>query len=137
MGGAGFKKYPSTSRVLDNPARVHYSDTVGHPGNDSEIMSDQDQGHLAASLFPLQQLEQLSLDRHIECRLGWARLRSGFRVLEQGRPPLRPFDEAARELMRVLAEPPRRRGLRPLRVRRVPVAPLAAARPWASIASVI
>ena len=74
------------------------------PGDDAEVVRDQDQRHVALGDERLQQLEDLRLDRHVERRrrlVGDQQLRlAGERHRDH-----RPLPHPARELVRVVLQP--------------------------------
>ncbi len=49
-------------------ATAHNGDAVSEMANNSKIMCDQDHGHAKTLLQRLQKIEDLCLDRHVECR---------------------------------------------------------------------
>jgi hypothetical protein len=53
-------------RDLDDLSGVHQRDPMRHPLHDPEVVRDQQHPHPALLLQPLQQLEDLRLDRHVE-----------------------------------------------------------------------
>src|SRR6266550_9267486 len=52
--------------LLDDPARVHDEDTIGDVGDNAEVVRDQDDRGAEVALQVLDQLEDLSLNRHDE-----------------------------------------------------------------------
>ena len=52
--------------VLDDLAGVHHGDAVAHPGDDAEVVGDQQHGDVEALLQVGEEVEDLGLDRHIE-----------------------------------------------------------------------
>jgi len=67
VGHAHFLEQCRRRRALDDAAGVHDGDLVGAPGDDTEIMRDQDHRHMPAALFTRQQIENLGLDGHVKC----------------------------------------------------------------------
>ena len=64
--------------VLDDPAGIHHGDVVAHPGDDPEIMGDEQQREIELPLQGAQQVKVLRLDRRIErgrCLIGDQQLR--------------------------------------------------------------
>src|SRR5580765_6589571 len=53
---------------LNHAARVHDDDLVRDVRNDSQIVGDQDHRRVELVLQPVDQLNDLRLDRHVECR---------------------------------------------------------------------
>ncbi len=91
-------------RLLDDLPRVHHSDLVGATGDDAEVVRHEDHGHEPLALLLLQQVEDLGLHRDVE--------RSRRLVGEEQLGPARerdrdhhPLAQAARQLVRVFAEP--------------------------------
>jgi hypothetical protein len=90
---------------FDDLAGVHERDVVGHAGHDAEIMGDEQQPQPALALQVQQQVEDLFLDRHVECRGGLIRdeeLRLGRQCDGDHHPLLLP----AREAERILVDAP-------------------------------
>ena len=88
-------------RLLDELAAVHHRDHVGVPGDDAEVVGDEDDRHVAVLALLLDQVEDLRLHRHVE--------RRGRLVGEQHRRAAGERDgdhhalaHAARQLVRVL-----------------------------------
>ena len=52
--------------LLDDPARVHDQNPVGDVRDDAEVVGDENDSRPELSLQVLDQLENLSLDRHVE-----------------------------------------------------------------------
>ena len=89
---------------LDERARVHHVDALAHPGDDAEVVRDQDQRRVALGDERAQELEDLRLDRDVERR----RRLVGDQELRLARERHRdhhPLAHPARELVRVVAEP--------------------------------
>ena len=93
-------------RPLDDAAGVHDADVVGAPGDDAEVVGDEDHRHVRARCSIVgQQVEDLLLDRDVERggglvgdeQLGPARQRHGDHDA---------LAHAARQLVRVLAQAP-------------------------------
>src|SRR5579883_1769484 len=105
VGAAHALEERAGGRALDDPSRIHHRDLVGAPGDDAEIMRDEDEGHVALTLFARQEVEDLRLDGDVERRrrlvgdeqLGLARKRNRDR---------HPLPHAARHLVRELARAP-------------------------------
>ena len=53
---------------LDDPARVHHHHPLGDVGDDTDVVGDQDDRGAVIALEALHQLEDLRLDRDVECR---------------------------------------------------------------------
>jgi len=53
-------------RALDHTARVHNHDLVRYVRDDAEVMRDQDDRRIEVVLQPVDQLDDLGLDRHVE-----------------------------------------------------------------------
>ena len=64
MGGRGVEV--GGGGVLDDLAGVHHGDSVAHPGDDAEVVGDQQHGDVEALLKVGEQVEDLRLDRHVE-----------------------------------------------------------------------
>ena len=85
---------------LDERARVEHVHAVGDRERDTQVVRDQDEPHPARALHRLEQLQDLSLGRHVECRrrlVGDQELRV---ACERGGEP-DALPHAARELERV------------------------------------
>ena len=54
--------------VLDDLARVHHEHPVGDLGDHAEVVGDDDDGEVALAIEPVDQLQDLGLDRHVERR---------------------------------------------------------------------
>jgi hypothetical protein len=60
----------ASAAFLDEPARVHHRDAIGHAGDDAEIVGDDDHRHAELALQRADQLEDLRLDGHVERVVG-------------------------------------------------------------------
>ena len=89
-------------RFLDEPAGIHDGDPVGHLGNDTEVVRDEEQRESHSLLEIAQQVEDLCLNRDVERRrrlVGDEECRpAGERQSDE-----RALPQPARELMRILA----------------------------------
>ena len=65
-GWAGVGVEVGGGGVLDDLAGVHHGDPVAHPGDDAEVVGDQQHGDVEALLQVGEELEDLRLDRHVE-----------------------------------------------------------------------
>src|SRR5664279_1298047 len=54
-------------RFLDEPARIHHRDLVGNVRNDSQVVGDQDEAHVALRLKIGEQLHDLRLHGDVQC----------------------------------------------------------------------
>ena len=82
--------------VLDDPARIHHGDVVAHPGDDPEIMGDEEEREIELPLQRAQEVEVLRLDRGIE--------RGRRLVGDQELGPARDGDRAHHALAHAAAE---------------------------------
>ena len=91
--------------ALDDATRVHDDDVVAHLRNDAEVVRDQQDRHPHPLAQLHQQLEDLRLDRHVE---RGRRLVGDdqLRVACERHRDHHALPHAARELMRVVVEPP-------------------------------
>ena len=55
-------------RLLDDMTGIHDGDVMGEAGDDAEIVRDPDDGGAELGLQPLDELDDLRLDRHVERR---------------------------------------------------------------------
>ena len=85
---------------LDDPAEVHHRDPVADVADDRQVVGDEQVGQPELALEPLEQVDDLGLDRHVE---GADRLVGDDEVRVQGERPgdADPLALAARELVRV------------------------------------
>ena len=124
-GCSGRSKRSSVSGVLDDLAGVHDDDVVRGLGDDAHVVRDDDHRHVVRLAQVLEEVEDLGLDGHVERRrrlVGDQQLRvAGERDRDH-----HPLAHPAREPVRVVVEPARRRsGSAPPRGARPP----ASARP--------
>ena len=61
-------KYILAGAQLHNLSRIHNCDTVCHIGNHPKIMGNKDNGQIPLCLQIIDQLQNLSLNGHIQCR---------------------------------------------------------------------
>ena len=91
------------SRLHEHP-RVHDVDALAHAGDDAEVVRDQDQRRVLLGDELAEEVEDLRLDRHVERRrrlVGDQELR----LARERHRDHRPLAHAARELVRVVAQP--------------------------------
>ena len=88
---------------LDDLAGIHDGDPVGHVGDDSQIVRDEDDGHVAFLLETVDELENLGLDGDVK---GGRRLVADedLRICRQGNSDDDSLPHAAGELEGVLLE---------------------------------
>ena len=91
--------------LLDDPSGIHDANLVGQPCDDAQIVRDQEKGHAPLVLLASQELEQLRLDRDVE-RGGRLVCDQQLRVRRKRDRDSDPLAQPARELVRVLREPP-------------------------------
>jgi hypothetical protein len=96
-------------RPLDHPAGVHDRHLVGQLGHHAEVVGDHDHRHPQLLLEPLDDLEDLRLDGHVE-RGGGLVGDQQARLVDQRHGDHRPLAHAAGELVRVVVQPPARVG---------------------------
>ena len=103
-GIRGFSNSVVDRAGLDDPAGVHDVDPVAHPGGDPEVVGDHQDGGPELGRQPLDELEDLGLDRDVE---GGRRLvgEDQLRVARQRDGDHHALAHAARELERVVVEP--------------------------------
>ena len=89
---------------LDDLARRHDADLVGHLADDRQIVGDQQQRHAKAIAQILQKLQDVRLDRHVERRRRLVGDQHVGLVGDRHRDH-DPLALAARELVRIGAEP--------------------------------
>ena len=53
---------------LHDPTAIHHRDAVGESGDDAEVVADEDDAGMGLPLGDAQQIEDLGLDRHVQCR---------------------------------------------------------------------
>ncbi len=91
-------------RGLDDIARVHHVDPLGHAGDDAEVVGDEDQCRAGVRRQAPQQLEHLGLDRDVE---GGRRLVGDhqLRLEGQGHRDHDPLAHPAGELVGIVTQP--------------------------------
>ena len=92
-------------RLLDHLPGVHHGDLVGQLGDQGQVVGDEEhrQVHVLAQL--LQQLDDLGLDRHVECRRRLVGDEQA-RLAAERHGDHHPLAHASRELVRVGRQPP-------------------------------
>ena len=92
-------------RFLGLAAGIHDDDALRHLGDDAQIVGDQHDRGVDLVLQFAHQIEDLRLDRHVErgCRLVGDQQ---FRVAGERHRDHDPLAHAARQLVRILADPP-------------------------------
>ncbi len=90
--------------ALDDPPRVHHLDAVSDPGDDAQVVGDEDDRRAQLSLHPLDHLQDLRLHGDVE-RRGRLVGDEHLGVVGDGHGDHRPLAHAARELVRVLPGP--------------------------------
>ena len=58
---------------LDDPSRVHHNHAIGVARNDAEVVRNQQDRHAQLVLEPVEELEDLCLDRYVERGGGFVR----------------------------------------------------------------
>ena len=94
---------------LDHPAEIHHCDAIRDVAHHREVVGDEQVGEAELLLQVVEQVEDLRLDRHVECRHGLVQ-HDERRVERQGSGDADPLPLTARELVRV---PVRVLGLQP------------------------
>ncbi len=94
---------------LDDLPRVHDDHAVGHLGDQSEVVRDQDRRGVRLVLCRLQHLENLRLDRDVKCGRRLVGDQQGRLVRDRHRNH-RALPHPAGELVRILLDPPLRLG---------------------------
>jgi hypothetical protein len=98
---------PLAGRRLDDPAGVHHVDGVAETGDDAEVVGDHQQGGVGVGHQPLEHLEDLRLDRHVE-RRGRLVCDEQPRLAGERDRDQHPLPHSAGQLVRVVLEPARR-----------------------------
>lgn len=88
---------------LHDLSGIHDGDPVGHVGDDAQVMGDEDDGHVALLLEPVDQLEDLRLDGDVQGR-GRLVADEDFRIGGQGDGDDDSLTHAAGEFERILIE---------------------------------
>ena len=70
---AGTNEHVGRLGVLDDLTGVHDHDIVGHIRNHAEVVGDEDHGHVLFALQCVEQLDDLSLSRHVQRGRGFVR----------------------------------------------------------------
>jgi hypothetical protein len=88
--------------LLDNPSGVHHQHPMTDLGDDPQVVGDQDDAGPATGLQVAEQVEDLRLDRNVECR---CRLVSDqdIRFAGKGHGDHDPLTHPPAELVRVIA----------------------------------
>ena len=95
-------------RALDDLAGIHHDHLVDQFGNHAQVVRDDQHGHAQALLQIAQQIEDLRLDRHIQGGGGLVGHQQ-HRLAGQGHGDHHPLAHAARQPVRKVVEPLRRR----------------------------
>ena len=90
--------------ALDHPAGVHDDDLVRDLGDDAEVVRDQDHGGVELVLQPVDQLDDLRLDRDVERRRRLVRDQDVGVAGERHRDH-RALAHPARKLVRIVVDP--------------------------------
>ena len=85
------------------PAAVHHGDLVGVPGDDAEVVGDEDHRHVALAALLVDEVEDLRLHGDVE-RRGRLVGEQQRRAAGQGDGDHHPLAHAAGQLVRVLVE---------------------------------
>src|SRR5215212_11802919 len=88
---------------LDDPAGIHHPDLVRDVGDDAEVVGDEDDRHPQFALKPLDQAQDLGLDRDVE-RGGWLVGDQQLRIVCEGEGDHGALAHSARELMGVTVD---------------------------------
>ena len=88
---------------LDEHPGIHHVHALAHPGNDTEVVCDQDQGCVLLGYELAQEIQDLRLDRDVERSCGLIRDQQ-FRLAGKGHRDHRPLAHPPRELMRVVVD---------------------------------
>src|SRR5450759_571296 len=59
---------PVTGRHLDEGAQVHHRDPVADVADDAQVVGHEQVGEVELFAQPIEQVEHLGLDRHVQCR---------------------------------------------------------------------
>ena len=89
--------------LLDQAAAVHDGDAVGHLGNDGHVVGDEQHRHAGFALEPVDQGEDLGLDRDVERRGRFVGDEQAG-AAGHGHRDHHALPHAARELVRVLTQ---------------------------------
>ncbi len=90
-------------RGLDDPARVHHHDLVGHLGDHPEVVGDQHDGHAELALEPRDQLQDLGLHGHVQGGRGLVGDQQ-LGLVRQCHRDHRALPHAPRELVRICVD---------------------------------
>ena len=104
-GAGASQKTSRFGALLDDPPGVHHHHAVGDLGDDADVVRDQDDRRAELGLEPLDQLQDLGLDRDVER----GRRLVGDQQVGVARERHRDhhaLPHAARELVRVVVDPP-------------------------------
>jgi hypothetical protein len=104
VGVTGLTEQVSRARGLGNLARVHHHDPVGPARDHAHVMGDQNDRHPQPLAQAVQQVENLSLNRHVQRGRGLVRDQQ-LRVAGQRHGDDNALAQAARELVRVVVDP--------------------------------
>ncbi len=101
---AGARKEIIDRSNLGNPPGVHHGDLVGDVGDDAHVVSDEHNAGASFGHKQLHEIQDLSLDRHVERR----RRLVGHehpRTADEGNGDHDALTHSARQLERILAKP--------------------------------
>ena len=96
-------RHEGVDAVLDDAARVHHGDAIGHLDGRADVVRDEDHGHARLALQFAQQQEDLDLHGGIERRRGLVGQQQA-RPARQRQRDHRALAHAARELVRIGVE---------------------------------
>ena len=66
VGMAGRGQHLGRGAAFDHPAGVHHRDLVADPGDDGQVVADQDDGQAQRLVQVAQQVDDLALQRYIQ-----------------------------------------------------------------------
>ena len=107
IGMAGIVENFLGGTVLHHLAGVHHRHIVGHLGNHTKIVGNEQHGKLPLLLQPIQKLQNLGLDGHIQGGGGFV-TDQHLRVRRQGDGDDHPLAHTAGKLMGILVKTPHR-----------------------------
>src|SRR6478609_5962529 len=96
------------SPLLDNSPRIHHADATAHIGNETEIVTDHQNGRSPLGTKIADEVDDFSLDRDVQCCRRLVREQQ-VRAARQRNGDHDPLAHASRQLMRIILDPPLRR----------------------------
>ena len=113
IGMTGCSEHILGSPLLDNSPRIHHADATAHIGNETEIVTDHQNGRSPLGTKIADEVEDFSLNRDVQCCRRFVREQQ-VRAARQRNGDHDPLAHASRQLMRIILDPPLRAGTRTL-----------------------